>query len=369
MRESECVVDIGSGSIGIALLTKGNAKEKPQLTKTLRVPLSSGTKEAREAIETLAQLALTKAFDSLKSGPAPKIVRVFLAAPWYHAKITTINSKSEKPVRVGKDTVARAVKEFFSRKGEAASGTLIESVVSQSYVNGYPTALDRPVIGTTLRVNHYAAEADHGIRKAVGDAALKAFPHAKLHFHSFCFAAFAAMRALREENNFLIIDVGAEITDIAVAHRDGLRYIATFPVGTFSVVREAAAGGSLADAKSRLALFAKDELSTEEQIAFAQTFEKATASWSTAFTQFLESAVKNVAVPQTTFLFAEKDELKWLTNLVTRERGVFSSRAVPITPDFFHSEVTLGEGAVYDAFLSLEAYFSTMDRRDLIEIK
>lgn len=369
MRDGVCVVDIGSGSVGAALVAPEAGKNTVKIWKTVRLPITSGTEESRAAIETLATQTVAKAFEALKGAKAPSEVHVFLAAPWYHAKITTINSKSEKPVKVSEGTVSRAVKEYFSRKGEQGpQGELIESIVTQVYVNGYPTALDTTVIGSTLRVNHFASEADHGMKKSVLEAVQKAFPHAKTVFHSFSLAAFATLRALRPENNFVVVDAGAEITDIIVTHRDGFRFIGTFPVGTHSLVRKIAEGASLADAHSRLSLFMKGELSTEEQTAFSAKFEAAAEEWSKGFASILETAVKEVAVPQTTFVFADHEELKWMSELITRERGVFSSRAVPVTPDFFHSEVMLGEDAVFDSFLSMEAIFVKLDKRDLIEI-
>lgn len=367
MRESECIVDIGSASVGVCILEKEHGK-KPVISNTVRIPISSGSEEAKAGIQTLVIQTLTKAFESLKGVKAPSAVRVVLAAPWYSGKITTINSRSEKPVRVDEGTIARAVKEYFSRKGSGHQGSLIESVVSQAYVNGYPTTLKNALVGNAMRVNHYASEADHAMQAAALEAAKKAFPNAKISFHSFSFVAFAVLRSLRDEENFLIADVGGEITDIAVAHHDGLRFIGTFPVGTLSVTRAVADKGSIADAKSRLALFAKNELSTEESETFAKKFEQAGAAWNKEYLATLEIAVKEVAIPQTTFVFAERDELLWLQSLFNGTHGAFSSRAVLMTPDVFHKAMTLGENAIYDAFLSAEAVYFSLDRHDLIEV-
>ncbi len=200
------------------------------------------------------------------------------------------------------------------------------------------------------------------------EVALKAFPNAKVSFHSFTFVAFAVMRALRDEESFVIADIGGEITDIAVAHHDGLRFIGTFPTGTLAVVRGIAEKGSVADARSRLALFAKDELSPDETVALSQRFDAAAESWNKSYLSLLEIAVKEVAIPQTTYLFADRDELPWLEKLLNGSHGPFSSRAILITPDFFHSSISLGENATYDAFLSVASVFFSLDRRDIIEV-
>jgi hypothetical protein len=219
-----------------------------------------------------------------------------------------------------------------------------------------------------MRVNHYSSEADRSFQTAITDVVKKALPAAKITFHSFTFAAFAVLRALREENNYIILDVGGEITDVAVAHHDGLRFVGTFPIGTMSVVRKIAGEGSIADAKSRLTLYAKGELSIEENAAFEKTFEEATKEWKDAYQKMLETAVNDVAIPQTTFLFADRDELPWLSSIVNGQHGLFSSRVVSITPDFFNTNMTLGEDSLYDSFLSAETVFFAFQERHLIEV-
>ncbi len=361
MQKGECIIDIGSGSVGACII--GGQKGKVTLTQTVRIPISSGTEEAKAGIQTLVVQAVSKALESLK-GVAPEHVRIVLAAPWYNAKIRTITSKSAKPVRVTTDTVGRGVKEYYVQKEggqKTKQAGLIESTVGQAYVNGYPASLKHPVSGTALKINHYESEADPPLVHALEEAVHKVFSRPKISFHSFGFAAFAVLRALRDEDNFVIADVGGEITDVAVVHHDGLRFIGTFPVGTRSLIRTIAGTGSLADAASRLTLYGKNELSNDETTAMDVQFQKASEMWNKGYQEILEAAVKEVAIPRTTFLFADRDELPWLQKMVTGTHGAFSSQSVLITPDFFHSAVSLGEGAQYDAFLSLESLLFRTD--------
>lgn len=368
MHELQCILDIGSASIGVTLMREDKSGT-PVVSKTARVDFSTGTEEAKEGIQTQALSAVQKALDSVKAVPQIKSVRAVLAAPWYDAKITTINTRSEKTVRVNEGTVARAVREYLAKKGSLKSGpSVIESLVSQVYVNGYPTDLHAAVTGTSMRVNHYASEADAGFQKAVTDAVKKTLPKASISFHSFSFVAFAVLRALREENNFVILDVGGEITDAVIAHHDGLRFAGTFPIGAMSIARAIAGKGSIADAKSRLALYAKGELSIEENAAFEKEFSAAIKPWQDAYQSLLETAVNDVAVPQTTFLFAERDELPWLSSAIGGTHGAFSTRVNLIGPDFFSSNISLGEEGLYDSFLSAEAVYFAFRDRELIEV-
>jgi hypothetical protein len=269
------------------------------------------------------------------------------------------------------DTVIRTVKQYFAQKNETTpqGRTLLESIVSQAYVNGYPTTLKQPLLGTALRVNHYSSEADTQFVNQVTAAVNKVFPNTKVTFHSFAFVAFAVLRSLRDENNFVLLDVGGEITDVGVAHHDGFRFIGTFPVGTLSITRAVAQGGSIADAASRLSLYAKNELSPDESAAIGGKFSAATDEWKKNFTMLLEAAAGEVAIPQTTFLFGDADQLKWLESVTSATHGAFSIRSVPVSPDFFQPFVAIEEEAFYDSFLCVQSLYFHRDRERLIEVR
>lgn len=368
MASHECIIDIGSASVGVCILDKG--KSQPVLSKTARTAISSGSESAKTAITELTIQALQKSLEPFNKTNSPQFVRVVLASPWYDAKIKTITTKSEKAVRVNTDTVIRTVKQYFAQKNETSvSGrTVLESIVSQAYVNGYPTILKNPLIGTALRVNHYSSEADTQFVNQITASIKKVFPNTKVTFHSFAFVAFAVLRALRDENNFILLDLGGEITDVGVVHHDGFRFIGTFPMGTQSIIRSIAENGSLSDTASRLTLYAKNELSNDESTAVGLKFTAAAESWKKSFTTLLEAAAGEVAIPQTTFLFGDNEQLKWLESLTSAKHGAFSIRAVPITPDFFQPYISIDEEAFYDSFLCAESLYFHRNKEHLIEL-
>lgn len=369
MASTECIIDIGSASIGVCILEKG--KLQPVVGKTVRTPISRGTEEAKAAIVDLTVQAVAKSLESFHKTASPQFVRVVLASPWYDAKIRTITTKSERPVRVTTETVVRTVKQYFAQKNESTQQgrTLLESVVSQAYVNGYPTAIKEALVGTSLRVNHYSSEADTQFVNQVTAAVKKTFPNAKVSFHSFAFVAFAALRALRDEENFVLLDVGGEITDVGVAHHDGFRFIGTFPIGTLSIIRAVAQGGSVGDVASRLTLYAKNELSNDENAAVGGKFSAASEEWKKNFKSLLETAAGEVAVPQTTFLFGDPEQLQWLESFISATHGAFSIRAIPVPPDFFQPFVVIEEEAFYDSFLCVESLYFHRNRDRLIEVR
>jgi len=368
--KSDLIIDVGSGSIGACLLQP--ATGKPSLSFVKRISIGSGSQASRDNITGLAGEALKTLLPEFKTASVGN-VRIVLASPWYSAKITTVATRAEKPVKVSNATMARAVAGYRAKQengGKPSAGrSPVESVVTQVSVNGYATALKKTVLGTSMRVMLYESEADTAFLKTLTDSVHGMFPHARVSFHSFPFLVFIILRDLRDEQSFVFIDAGGEVTDVAVVFRDSLSFLGSFPRGSASLVRDLSdPQKGLADAASRLSLFVREELSMEEQAAFGPIFTKAAKSWEDELEKMLESARAQVPVPQTTFVTADREELRWFGRVLSDSHGAFPVRTVLLTPDFFQGRITLGDEALYDAFMSLEALFFHL-KPDLTEVR
>ncbi len=354
------IIDVGSSSVGACFLER-QPGHKPVLSFVKRVPIGKGTEETRENIAQLAVGSLTTLLKDYEQQARPGAVRMVLASPWYASRIKFVTSKAEKPVKISRASIVNTVREYRTKEGaaEAAlSGTPMESMVTQVYVNGYPTALKHSVFGTTLRLHLYESAADAAFLERARAAVLKVFPSVKLTFHSFPLLAFIVLRDIRDEENFTFVDAGGEVTDVAVVHRDSLRFLGTFPKGSLFLVRAVASGKSNADSASRLSLYARDELSPQEEAVFKKSFDDAIAPWVKDYVDTIAVAQTDTAIPQTTFIAADVEELRWFGRVIESVRGVFPARPILMSPDFFQAHIALGESASYDAFLSVGALFA-----------
>ncbi len=367
----DLVVDFGSSSIGGAFVVHAS-KQNPTMSQVKRVPIGGGTQTTRENLMPLATEAFKTLLSGFQAGPAPARVRIVLASPWYNAKIKTVTTKSDKSARITSASIVRAVHEYQAKNKEASPGgpgrVPVESVITQAYVNGYPTAVKKPVVGSAVKINLYESETDESLVRTITDLVKAAFPGAAISFHSFPLLAFIILRAERQEASFIFLDIGGEVTDVAVVHRDSLRFLASFPHGALSLVRDIGGEKGIADTASRLALFARGELTDAEAKAFTDSFAKAASSWNTEYEKILEAAASEVPVSQTTFVAADREELPWLLAMLKQGHGVFSARSIPLSNDYFQSSVTLGDGGFYDAFLSLAAVFFHIQNQDLMRI-
>ena len=354
------LVDIGSASVGVCIaeLNRGGV---PVISRTRRVEIENSSGQGMTALVPLALAALKKALAEVAVvSPAPRSAQVVLAAPWYKAAISVINSDSEKPVRIAKSGIEKALA-GYTEKNAATSvpgRKTIESVATETYVDGYPTAVSQPVRGSAIAIDYYESQADAPFVSGVEEELRRNFNGVTTEFHSFLFAAYAALRALRDETGFVMLDVGGEITDLAIVHRGGFSFAGSFPFGALSLARAVASGRTLADATSRMSLSMQGELSPEEEASFRESFKKAAVGWNDGYRMLLESAALEVPVPHTTFLIADKEPLAWFERILADSSGPFPIHPILLSPDFFKNAILLGAEGSYDVFLSIAAFYA-----------
>ncbi|MBP6946056.1 MAG: hypothetical protein KBC74_00260 [Candidatus Pacebacteria bacterium] len=366
---TELILDIGSASVGacVATFRKG---EKIVMHHSERVAIQNDSGDAVGGIQTLTLQALKKALDRVAHTTHLDLVRVVFAAPWYASEIKVVLSESKKPLKITQATVSHALKteRLENSRNRRTGRHPLESVVSQIYVNGYLTTLDSAVQGTELKVHLYESEADSAFVQGVTELIKSAFPHIRISFQTFPFIAFSMLQATREEENFMILDIGGEITDCLIGDRGALSFMSSFPKGTRSFVREIAGAGSITDALSRLTLFTRGELSPEQTEAFSKVFRDASASWIKGYERVIELARESTPVPRTIFLMADKEALPWFEKIFSLRIPNSVVNTILVTPNFFEKYITLEKDTIHDPFLSVEALFASVNDGEISKI-
>jgi len=371
-KNASLILDIGSASLG-ACLTDRNKKDHPELSRVTRMPISKTASSGSGALQTALIETLKMLLAEYQKLGSLHSVRIILASPWYQSRLKTIFSKSDKPVRITHATVLHTVNNYRAKKEKEdplpAGQTAIESVITQAYVNGYQSLIEKPLLGTTLKIELYESAADSAFLKLVTDAIHGVFHDARISFHSFPLVSFVVLRSLRSEEGFTFLDIGGEVTDFAIVHKDGLRFLGSFPRGSKNLLSEIANGKSESETASRLSLYVRGELSADEGASFAAGFSKAASLWNTDYEKMLEEAMKDVPIPSATFLIADKEELEWYKKAIEiHDSKLFPMHPITLTPNFFQTAIRLGDGGLYDGFLSLEALFFHTEQKELIEV-
>lgn len=354
------LLDIGSASVGAAVLH--SEKNNLHLEKMRRKPLTVGSEEARKDLETRMLTALDELLKEYTE--QYREVRVTLAAPWHDAHIRMIRTHSEKPKTISESGIGKLIEKYKNEKPPKSGQVDVEATALQVLVNNYPTALTQEVLGTELAINFYESEMSQALHKTLTDKIHAAFPNARLSFHTFPLIAATALRGISFESSFIVIDVGGEVSEVAVLYKDGIQFLGSIPHGYWTLAR-GVNSESVGDARSRLTLWLKGELSPDEAQAVSQKFQEAFAPWREAYESLLKEAGTVVPLPRSVYLLSDTEPLEWYSKGIELIDSL-NQTPLTVTPMTVQSYIQIGQGGTFDTFLSLAALFFHTGEREVI---
>lgn len=351
-------MDIGSASVGSASVTFGG--DAPLVEQVKRVPLGIGSAETRSALAPALDQALEKLLHDVRGSFSA--VHIILASPWQSAKIRNMTAGVDEPRTITNASVAALLERYRAEVPPAEGQVDVEAAALQVKVNGYQTTIAHPVFGKDLKINLYESEMPASLHASITER-LGRVHQGKVAFHTFPLVAVSALRTIADEHSFIVLDVGGEVSDIAVVHQDGIHFLASIPAGYWTLAR--AFGKNVGDAASRLTLFARGELSSPELRDAGEQFKKVCTPWVKDFEATLLSAAEFIPVPRTVYLVSDKDPLLWLKRAL-EECGTLGTVPAPITPATIQRFVELGSDGSFDVFLALDAIFIASSNMDVL---
>jgi len=246
-HEFSLVLDIGSASVGVALIeVKANSK-KPTLHSTVRVPVALSEKPTFDVflpkiigfLEKALLLKLKK-----KKVASIKNAYCFYASPWYDANTNKVQIHKSYPVEITKHFIENILsdeKKNFLEGVSSDEDYFTEQKVIDVRLNGYKT--NAPIGKKAMDIDMSVFLS--AIPKRVVDSVEKMIEkhlHVKhIYHHSFPLASYSSLIDIFPlENTFAVIDVTGEITDMYFVRDDVLKTIHSFPSGRNLLIRKVA---------------------------------------------------------------------------------------------------------------------------------
>jgi hypothetical protein len=199
------------------------------------------------------------------------------------------------------------------------------------------------------------------VMEKVREVLEKVFHADTIAFHSFALASFLTIRDLfYNDDNFILVDISGEISDVSIVYNDILYETVSFPLGRNSVVRELQKEEKMLpeEAHSALRLSAEGALAPPAAGAVTRIEKK----WLDALKEALRSLGGDLPLPQKMFVTADRDVSSWFER--TLKKGDFSEvayAAQPFSPVFLGykelSNYLLLRKEGFDPFIALEALF------------
>lgn len=327
------VFDLGSSSVGGALF-EIESSGTPKILMFLREPIVLQENMNIDSFLGLTMKSLEVVADKIlrSSLGAPAKIFCVLSAPWHVSQTRVIKLKKDEPFvftekladELTQKEIAVFEQEYLSgyKNGENSIRS-IELKNIRTMLNGYE--MPNPINQKTKEVEMtiFISMSPEQILKKIEDTIGKSFHVKEIKFSSRAMAAFAVVRDMyMGQENFLMIDIGGEISDIFMVKKSILRESISFPIGLNFFIRGVAneLKCSLAEAKSLISLF-KDEHATAQVASnVGPIIDKLKVEWLNKFQESLVALSSDLSVPDIIYLAIDKDLANFFTQIIQSEQ-------------------------------------------------
>lgn len=306
-----------------------------------------------------------------------KNIHCVFSSPWYVSQTKNISVEHEKPFTITPAFIEDLVgKEAVTIEGMAPNNPSVQTTVNGNVViekkvmrvqmNGYK--IQDPYGHSTREatISLFVSTTSKDIPAKVESAIRKHFHFHTLQFHSFALVVFNALRDMQNTGrNFMAVDVGGEITDIAVIKDDIILETVSFPIGKNSLFRMAATElGSTPDlAVSMLKMYAEGRLDKTQALKMETVLASFETEWLKNFHTSLSDISKTMFIPKKIFLTSSKNVSGFFLKFIRKEKyGDFmpvqdNFAVTPLNEEQLDSICAYDLKAIQDPFLALEAVF------------
>ncbi len=371
------VVDIGSASVGVALVAL-SPKKNPHILLSEREEIPSqpelSAPKLRRAMEGALGRALRTIGKNLRKHhySLPARVVCTLSAPWSLEKTRHIITESESLFVVTERMVDDILEVDMGNLKQELSGTLptedifvFERRVLGASLDGYQVS--SPFGRKTTRLDTIALfgvsskKVMDGIVSYIG----RVFHTKQIEWSSFSLASFSAIRDIfPHEKDFLLLDITGEATTVSLIKNDLLDQSLFFPRGRNTLIRELSLGMNVPHeaAGSLFKMYLRGTLNEQKHEQVKRILKESSQGWVSRLEKTLTALHKEGNLPHTVFFNADKEVAQFyheiLSEIGTGFGGAFFFPRY-VDPQVFRGFITSEEGISRDPFLVIGALLAS----------
>ena len=282
---------------------------------------------------------------------APNRIFCVMSSPWYVFQTRIISYKKNTPFlftpKLADELIKKEIKLFeeenaskFNKADKAVR--IIELKSIKALLNGYETSEFINKKTKELEMTIFVSTSGEQMLKKTEEAIGKHFRFKRIEFSSAVLSFFTVVRDLYfKQENFLLVEIGGEVTDISLVKKNTLRESISFPIGRNFLTRGVASsmGCTLSQANSFISLLMDGH--AEESLAKKLTLilNKLKAEWLKKFQDSLANLSKDISIPSTIFLTIDKDLADFFSETIkTEQYSQYSLTESKFEVIFFNTE-------------------------------
>lgn len=252
------IVDIGSGSVGAAIVTYDHVSGKSAIIWSHRehtlLRTSTTLVDAERAVKTacinvcleLGNAGLRALTQAHKEAQI-ETVQISLSAPWQYTAAKAVTFSDSKDFVVDtellRDLTKKAKEQGVADANESSllqtfGLELIGQETTDITINGYSVKNIHKKQARELSFVHVSMLAAKSMVSVIRETKDKIFPRAELKMTTFIFMFYSVvMRLYTNTLEAAIVDISKEATEIGIIRDGALRFVSHIPVGSFTLAR------------------------------------------------------------------------------------------------------------------------------------
>ncbi|OGI60140.1 hypothetical protein A2641_03595 [Candidatus Nomurabacteria bacterium RIFCSPHIGHO2_01_FULL_37_25] len=370
------VFDIGSSSVGGTLFYMEKSRI-PKIIMSLREPiilqktlnidkfLSSTAKSLDIVVNKIYKAGIGK----------PEAIFCVLSSPWHVSQIRVIRLEKNTPfiftTKLADDLIQKEIalfkEEYLAKYLHTESPVrLIEFKNIKTMLNGYETLSPLEQKTKEFEMTIFISVSSEYILKKIEETIRKYFHFKNVKFSSFTLSSFAVARDIDiNQKNFLLIDIGGEVTDISMIKKNALHESISFPLGRNFIVRKVASAlsCSLSEAQSYISLLQDGHATDFMTKKLKPVINKFQLEWLYEFQKSLANLSSDIFIPATIYLTTDKDLLDFFRQTIEAEQfnqytlTESKFKVIFLSAEVFRNMVVFGNGVIRDPSLIIDSIY------------
>lgn len=370
------VFNMGSSSVGAALFL-AQKSGIPKIIFSTREPIPIEEEAQIDRFLFLASKSLdVVAKKVLMTGlGVPDRIFCVLSSQFYVSQTRIISFKQDIPfvftVKLADSLIQKEIKIFqeeHASKYASIGGDIrpIELKNIKTMLNGYETSNPLDQKAKELEMVIFISISGEQILKKVEDVIRKYFHFEQIKFSSFAMAFFTTVRDVyKQQENFLLVDIGGELTDISMTKKNILRESISFPLGRNFLTRGVASGlgCSLNEANSLIPLFKDGHAEKSVAKKLALIMKQLQTKWLEKFQESLANLSHDISIPSTIYIAIDKDLADFFSETIKSEQ--FSQytlaeskfEVVFLSTELLHGIATFKDSVIREPFIIIDSIY------------
>lgn len=328
--DSEAVLIINLNSVGVSaslvLLKKG---DRPKVIFPIFEPIGlHDTPDAvlqEKALASALEKAMTRiSHDGIRHlssagfGLRVRDVLCFISPLWHVSKVKDIHIDFKDGGLLWAEDVADLLEKegeaFLSETAHSAGGhrpsfEVFEKRIMKFFLNDYPTSAPYGAKCRYADMPVFLSAGHKTIMDSSRSAIHRHFPHANVSFHSSVFASYVAIRDYYpDKDDFLLVIISAENTEVVVVRRDIIVESISFPLGEGLLVRSVVKKMPKIDPKVALSVLrmrSEYSLNDSAHNKISDALSKMQDDWMRAFADALANLSSEIFLPRDMLVLGE----------------------------------------------------------------